>query len=126
MASVLLIDDEELMHNVVNSYLKRYGKQHDLEINVKALHDPVQGFLETSMYGSNYDLILLDLRLPKLSGDEIYNSLKQLRPELLERVLFVTAYGEELQNRLHGEEVHILQKPFLYNNFETAISTMLS
>lgn len=126
MANVLLIDDDTIIHAVINSYMEQYGRQHAIDISLKALHDPVQGFLETSTYGSSYDLILLDVRLPKLSGDKIYNSLKLLRPEILERVLFVTAYGRELRDKLDADRLHILDKPFHYDNFETAVSSMLS
>jgi len=122
---ILLIDDEDVMHGVIETYLEKYTRERNLELQIKSLHDPVQGLLETSLNGSTYDLIMLDVRLPKLGGDDIYASLLRNSPELAERVLFVTSYSHELNDRFAGKKLHILHKPFLYDAFESTITSIL-
>jgi len=115
---VLLIDDDTLIHQVVSVFLERYGKEHDIEMVIKAVHDPVQGLLELSGNGDIYDLILLDLRLPKLSGDDIYRSIAKNAPHLMKAIVFITASPDKLHARLPNKDLRVLGKPFRYEVFE--------
>lgn len=124
--NVLLIEDEENMQTIIAAFLKRYAQKHGRDVRVKALSDPIQGLFESTTNGENYDLILLDVRLPKLSGDEIYRSIMHVNPEILDRILFVTGYKEDLQNRFANASLRILAKPFRYDQFEANVSPMLN
>lgn len=114
---VLLIDDDPLVHQVINVFLQRFGLESSTEIAVKALQDPVQGLLEISENGDSYDLVLLDLKLPKLSGDEIYRSIARNAPYLMERIIFITASPDKLHYKLPGLDLRVLGKPFRYEMF---------
>jgi len=122
---VLLIDDEDIMHGVIDTYLGKFAREHDQDLHIKSLHDPVQGLLEATVNGDAYDLIMLDVRLPKLGGDDIYEALLRNNPKLANRVLFVTCYGRELRERFADKELRILHKPFLYDAFESVITSIL-
>jgi len=122
---VLVIDDEDTVQSILAAFLKRYVGEKGLQSNIKAMSDPVQGLFELSTNGEQYSAILLDVRIPKLSGDEIYNSLEHVNPELLERVLFVTGYPEDLHDRFPDKELNILEKPFRYNNFAEKLDALL-
>ena len=122
---VLVIDDEDTVQSILAAFLKRYVSEKGLQSNIKAMSDPVQGLFELSTNGEQYSAILLDVRIPKLSGDEIYNSLEHVNPELLERVLFVTGYPEDLHDRFPDRELNILEKPFRYNNFAEKLDAVL-
>jgi len=119
---VLLVDDDSLMHEVIRVFLNRYGQERSIDVDVKALHDPVQGLLELSGNGGAYDIILLDVRLPKLAGDEIYKSLARKMPELLDRVIFITASPDKLHSKLPEQDLRVLGKPFRYGMFEFQIA----
>jgi len=123
--NVLLIDDEENMQSIMAAFLKRYGDQHDMQVEIKALFDPVQGLFEITNNGDHYDLFLLDVRLPKLTGDEIYQSITHVNPELLDKVLFITGYREDLDARFPEHSLKILDKPFRYAQLEAQIDAIL-
>ncbi len=123
--NVLLIDDEENMQSIMAAFLKRYGDQHDMQVEIKALFDPVQGLFEITSNGDHYDLFLLDVRLPKLTGDEIYQSITHVNPELLDKVLFITGYREDLDARFPEHSLKILDKPFRYAQLEAQIDAIL-
>jgi len=124
--NALLIDDDENMQSIMAAFLKRYGDQHDMQIDIKALFDPVQALFEITTNGDHYDLILLDVRLPKLTGDEIYKSITHVNPELLGKVLFVTGYREDLDSRFPKHSLQVLDKPFRYAQLEAQIDTILA
>lgn len=122
---VLVVDDEDTVQSIVAAFLNRYVSEKGLHSDIKAMSDPVRGLFELSTNGDQYNAILLDVRIPKLSGDEIYNSLEHVNPELLNRVLFVTGYPEDLYDRFPGREMNILEKPFRYDSFAGKLDALL-
>jgi len=123
---VLTIDDEDTVQSILAAFLNRYLGEKGIQGDIKTLSDPVQGLFELSTNGEQYAVILLDVRLPKLTGDEIYNSLIHVNPNLLERVLFVTGYPDDLTDRFQDRTLNILQKPFRYKNFTEKLSEILN
>ncbi len=123
---VLAIDDEDTVQGIIISFLKRFLGSKDITFDIKNFSDPVQGLFELSSNGNNYQVILLDVRLPKLNGDEIYNSLIHVNPDLLDRVLFITGYAEDLTQRFPDRTLNILPKPFRYDSFCKEFMTILN
>jgi len=118
---VLIVEDEEAIQGILDSFLQRYGQEQGIEISVKAVSDPVQALFELTTGSDSYDLILLDVRLPKLTGDEIYNSLIQVAPGVLDHILFVTGYRNDVEDRFPDLNLQILDKPFRYQQLAEAI-----
>ena len=125
MIKILAIDDEDTVQSILAAFLNRYLGEKGVQGEIKTLSDPVRGLFELSTNGEQYAAILLDVRLPKLTGDEIYNSLIHVNPDLLERVLFVTGYPDDLSERFPDKALNILQKPFRYQNFTEQMSKIL-
>lgn len=126
VVKILAVDDEDTVQSIVAAFLTRYLGDKGVESEIKTLSDPVQGLFELSTNGEQYSAILLDVRLPKLTGDEIYNSLMHVNPELLGRVLFVTGYPDDLLDRFPDKDLKILQKPFRYQNFTEKLDEILT
>jgi len=124
--NVLIIDDEDTVQSILSAFLQRYISDKGMQSNIKSMSDPVQGLFELTTNGDQYQVILLDVRIPKLSGDEIYSSLEHVNPDILERVLFVTGYPEDLHERFPGREFRILQKPFRYDSFAQELDGLLA
>jgi len=122
---VLTIDDEDTVQSILTAFLSRFLSEKGFQSEIKTLTDPVQGLFELSTNGDQYNVIMLDVRLPKLTGDEIYNSLIYVNPELLERVVFVTGYPDDLKDRFSDRNLNILVKPFRYQHFVEQLSLVL-
>jgi CheY-like chemotaxis protein len=62
----------------------------------------------------NYDLIVCDLKMPKIDGMRFYQTLTTTQPELARRVLFVTGdvAGTEAERFLQDSGCRWLAKPF--------------
>lgn len=122
---ILTIDDEDTVQSILTAFINRYLGEKGVQSSIKTLSDPVQGLFELTTQGNQYSAILLDVRLPKLTGDEIYSSLIHVNPELLERVIFVTGYPDDLTERFPDMDLKILQKPFRYQDFTEQLNTIL-
>ncbi|MBM7072584.1 response regulator [Shewanella sp. 202IG2-18] len=103
MNKILLIDDDHGLADLLAQLLELEG------FELTLAYDGQQG-LDKALAG-NYDLILLDVMLPKMNG---FDLLKQLRLKKQTPVLMLTARGDEI-DRVVGLEIgadDYLPKPF--------------
>ncbi len=103
MARILLVDDDLDLSQMLGQLLELEG------FNLTLAHDGQQGL--TLATEQEFDLILLDVMLPKLNGFEV---LKSLRSQKQTPVLMLTAKGDEI-DRVIGLEIgadDYLPKPF--------------
>lgn len=121
---VLYIDDEQEILDVVSDFLQHFEQQHGEAVEVTTLIDPMQGLYEILNKGHKYDLILLDVRMPQLTGADIYQKIAGSCPELLERVVFITAFRYELDSRFPNQQLNVLEKPFAYAQLENIIQSV--
>lgn len=116
MNKILLVDDDEELTELVTEYLSVEG------FEVAAVHDGKSG-LEAGL-SDEYDLMILDVMLPKMSGFEV---LKRLRESSKLPVLMLTARGEDME-RIIGLESgadDYLPKPFNPRELVARISAIL-
>ncbi len=104
-SKVLIVDDEKTLCRSLSEYLRELGCRTDTAFN---------GLLAMEILKKkNYDLILLDLKMPVMSGIELYQYLATERPELAPKVVFMSGYsGLEIQTASGFPHIPILQKPF--------------
>jgi len=118
---VLTIDDGNIVHKITISFLERLCQELNIQFNLHAYNDSVQGLFELSSNGDDYDMILMGVMLPTLSGDEIYNSILHSNPSLTKRITFITGYPNTLFERFPNETFSIIPKPFKYQTFCEAL-----
>lgn len=103
--SLLIVDDDRELGQMLTEYLTGEGFQ------VAVMRDGAEA-LETLMGPSHpYDLVILDVMLPSLSGFEV---LRRLRHSLSVPVIMLTAHGADV-DRIVGLELgadDYLPKPF--------------
>jgi len=101
---ILIVEDEQTLRDGLQDLLKAAG--HDIE----AVGDGRSG-LELAGSG-DFDLVVLDLMLPKMNGIEVCRRLRLTRPEL--SILMLTARGSE-DDKVAGFEAgadDYVAKPF--------------
>jgi len=123
---LLLIDDDQVTHTILESFLHRFGKENSIVVNLKSIFDPVQGLLELSKTAESFDIVALDVQMPILTGDEIYDLLIQDGAPLLDNILFVTGYGEDLKARFPKQKLRVLDKPVEYEQFVKTLVSITS
>ena len=123
---VLIVDDEKHVLVVLERMFDMFAKQSGLKLELTKVTDSADALHFLLKRGKKRDVIFSDVRMPKLTGVDIYNSIKGVKPELLERFVFVTAYSGDLLQELPGEKPHVLNKPFNYNQFSEKLNGLLS
>ena len=103
---VLVVEDEAALGAAVAEALRDAG------FIVDRASDGVEALEQVR--GRTYDLIVCDLKMPRLDGPSFYRELESLRPQLTRRVLFVTGdvAGTEAERFLEDTGCQWLAKPF--------------
>jgi len=103
--SALLVDDDPDVAQALADMLEKEGFLVD---RVSTGRDALQ-----QLQAGFWEVVFLDVRLPDLSGPEVYAELSHLRPELARRVVFVTGGVWRSESRLRQQlpAQPILAKP---------------
>ena len=104
-AKVLAVDDDTVCNHVIVNTLKRAN------LDIESVEDSLEGLklLQTN----HYDLVLLDIDMPKLTGFEVCEKLRALPHYKTTPVIFVTAhsnFGNRTQGVLSGGN-YFITKP---------------
>lgn len=101
---ILIVDDEKNIRLTLSRSLAEFG----LTIDQATSGEDALEFLLLN----NYDLMLLDLRLPGISGLELIQQLKELGMDV--KILIITAYGtvDMAVKLLKSGACDIIEKPF--------------
>ncbi len=89
--NVLLVDDEDIIHQTIGDYL------HDLGHTVDSVHDGSSGV--KSLTDQEYDLALVDIRMPGMDGLSLLSRVREVRPELL--IVIITGHGD-METAIHA------------------------
>jgi len=104
--SVLVVDDEPAMRAAISAFLKSEGH----EVQIAANGAAARALLQTN----EYDVVLLDLRMPGLGGEALYRELHQTNARMARRVVFVTGDLQSDAARVFLQEAgrRVIGKPF--------------
>ena len=103
---IMVIDDEEVFRNVLQSALSRDGYE------VDTLSSPREAL--PRLERDDYDLILADLKNPDISGREFFQELASRMPDMIARVIFITgdAASHNAKEFLEGAGRSVIENPF--------------
>ncbi len=119
---ILLIDDDEDILYTYRSLLKKEGYQ------VHSYSNPIEALENLAKKNShNYDLVVMDIRMPEVSGIKLFYRFKAIDPYL--NILFVTALdlvGEFVEALPEIKMTEIVRKPLSGEQFISVIKKKLS
>ena len=116
---ILIIDDDIDINNLFKLFLEYDG------YNVDAFTDPIDALY--SFRKNAYDLVLLDLKMPKMNGMLLYKKLQNIDPNLL--FCFITAnkeYIEHLKKSIADINKIVIYKPILLSELRIRVNSLLS
>ena len=107
--SILVVDDEPHILHYMRATLESWG--HTVEVASDGTYA-----LERALAGT-FDVIICDLRMPHLSGREMYTKLARQDPRVAERIIFATG------DTVRGDTLQFLEqlgRPYLRKPFTLA------
>lgn len=103
----LIVEDEPLLARSMQKYLTRMG----YEPHVMLRGEDAQALLAT---GETFDVIVTDLRMPGVSGEDLYRYVQSERPELVSRLIFTSGDVASYDAHKFLEQTNrpVLAKPY--------------
>ena len=118
--SVLVIDDDCDVRAVLREALTRGG----YTVEAVGSADQAMRLLEDSKFG----VLLLDLRMPEMDGEELFKVLRQRHPESASNVIFMTGDIANIDTHrfIAATERPMLTKPFGLDVLAKAVGWQLN
>lgn len=114
---ILVVDDEDALRTVLSSQLK--GEGYDVS-------SAADGDIAIEMLNSqDFDLILLDLKMPRVDGYEVLSFVKEKHPAT--KVIILTGYAD-LKNAFDSKRIGadlFFGKPYEFSDLLSAIQRVL-
>ncbi len=117
MATLLVVDDD---NNIRDTLCEFFAENHECHSADRA--EQALAFLEFE----NYDLILTDLAMPGISGQQLLKRVKQTHPDTPVIVISGNSSDEEGQSSLALGAFAYLTKPFRLEDVEDTVNRALA
>jgi PAS domain S-box-containing protein len=116
---VLVIDDEKDVGDIICSMLESLGYQ------VTFVNNGQKG-IDLFKKKKRFDIVILDLNMPKMSGKETFIKLKKIDPDI--KVVISTGYGDRVIDAALGKAAGdtVLQKPYQIEELSKVMRLMLN
>lgn len=92
MAKILIIEDEAAIRRVLNKILSEENDSYQVE----EAEDGLQGM--EKIKNTDYDLILCDIKMPKMDGVEVLEATKKIKPEI--PMVMISGHGD-METAIH-------------------------
>ena len=115
----MVLDDDVDITNLFEIFLECNG------YNVNAYTNPLDAL--HNFRKNSHDLVILDLKMPKMDGMTLYHKIKELDSNII--ICFTTAdinYIQQLQKGIIDIEKIVLYKPVLLKDLKNKIEWLLS
>ena len=116
----LVADDEEALRKLLHRLLTRRG----FAVDVAEDGAQAANLIEVN----RYDVILCDVQMPRMTGTQLFESLRRRQPHLA--AAFVLISGDSLNGRLQAfveaAQIPLLSKPFGARNLDLVLEQVLA
>ncbi|PYN06568.1 MAG: hypothetical protein DME02_15460 [Candidatus Rokuibacteriota bacterium] len=115
---VLVVDDETNVTEIVEEYFTSLG------YDVDVAHDGAAALIQAAAVRP--DVVLLDINMPEISGDQVLDRLRALDPTV--PIVMLTGNADENLARsfLHRGALDYVAKPFQLDTLERIVATAVA
>ncbi|HEX7364991.1 MAG TPA: PAS domain S-box protein [Dehalococcoidia bacterium] len=119
-AKILVVDDEPVIRQFISQVLGEQGHTVETVDNAAAALKMVKA--------KRYRLILLDIKMPGMSGVELYKQFQKIAPSITKRVVFITGdvMGKRTISFLNKTKSPYMMKPFDARELRSVINRILA
>jgi two-component system cell cycle sensor histidine kinase/response regulator CckA len=117
--TILLAEDNEQLRDLTSEIFKQAG------YHVLAAIDGDDALRIYHDHGSEVDLLILDVMMPKKGGRIVYDEISSIRPDI--RCLFMSGYSEDAvhTNFILDKNLNLIQKPFKIDELLQTVRNVL-
>ena len=112
MYHIAIVEDEKDFSEKLQEYLIQYGKENEMEFEISVFHDGSE-ILEG--YEPKYDIILLDIEMPKINGMDAAEQIREVDEDVV--LMFITNMAAYAIRGYSVGALDFVMKPVNYYTF---------
>ncbi len=118
--TILVVDDEEAVRGIAKATLKMAGYEVDLA------EDGQEGWDMLQLDAGRYSAVLLDITMPRMTGDELLGHLRTLRPRLPVLLSSGFSSNEACFSTTDDPFTRFLKKPYRTRDLKREIADLIA
>ena len=117
---ILVVDDEETVLELLSDLLSSRGHVVEVAGDGRVALDTIRESTDP------FDLIISDLRMPKMDGRALYEAVSEIAPDLARRMIFATGDTviDDLRDFFEEKGNAFISKPFALDELEQIIASL--
>jgi CheY-like chemotaxis protein len=117
--TILLVEDEDAVRNLARQILESCGYR------VVEAKNGIEALSVYQKSGSEIDLLITDVVMPKMGGRELSEHLTKINPQI--RHLYMSGYTDDaiIRHGMISENLNFIQKPFTFEAFAQKVRHLL-
>lgn len=112
MFDIAIVDDDVYFTQALLAYLQRFQKEEATQFHVKVFYNGVNFITD---YRNNFDIVFMDIEMPKFNGLETAKELRTLDENVC--LIFITNIAQYAINGYEVNALDFIVKPVSYFNF---------
>ena len=120
MYRIAIVDDDREFVEELKKYINQYGQEEGQEFEISAFYDGAE-ILEN--YAPKYDLILLDIEMPKVNGMDAAEKIREVDENVV--LMFITNMAQYAIRGYSVGALDFVMKPITYYTFSMKIKRAL-
>lgn len=121
MLKIIILEDERPQLDQLTGYLERYRTEHSEFAFILETYD--RGIAMLDSYQRDADLILLDIRVPDMTGMEVARRIRKIDSSVM--IVFVTSLTQYALDGYSVQAFDYILKPIHYASFSAKLERML-
>jgi PAS domain S-box-containing protein len=118
--TILVVDDEKVLRQLITEFLEEIGCR---------VYAAADGFAAVALYRehcSSIDLVISDLGMPNMNGEEMFEELKKIKPDV--KVVISSGYlDRSIRSQLMKNGIiEIINKPYKFEEIVTMLEGVVS
>ncbi|MFT5726862.1 MAG: PAS domain S-box-containing protein [Desulforhopalus sp.] len=103
---ILFVDDENAIQKIFGKVFRKYGYQATI------FGDPEEALAHFKVASDQFDLLITDMTMPKMTGIELINKVLEIKPDL--PVILCTGYSDLINAEAAHKQgiINFVEKPF--------------